>query len=88
MRCFYKFLKPRNGCQSSYATLQFKTEHVQLTGCVQPDAALNAAIVAVALPCQVAWPGCTAITQHQPNIGVLLTLSGLKPGHGECTVQG
>lgn len=45
--------------------------------------ALSCAIMAVALPHQVAQPSpvCAPITQHHPNTSVLLALSKLKPGH-------
>lgn len=33
-------------------------------------------------------PKCAPTTQQQPNISVLLTLSGLKPRHGEGAAQG
>jgi len=55
----------------------------------QCDHPLPSAIVSVALPHQIAPPNlmCKIVTQHQPNIGVLLTLSGLKPEHREGAVQ-
>lgn len=41
--------------------------------------------------CLTEWPSVATawhapITQHQLNTGVLLALSGLKPGHGEGSV--
>ena len=39
------------------------------------------------LPECPAHPGCATVTQHQPNTGGLLTLSGLKAGHGKYAVQ-
>lgn len=32
-------------------------------------------------------PGCAHIAQHQLNVGALLMLSGMKPGHEEDVVQ-
>jgi len=61
-----------------------EAQHSLSYGCPLPRT-----IMAVALPCQAAWPsfGHTTVAQQQPNIGVQWVPSGLKQGHGECSAD-